>query len=64
MNLVKDTSVGGYTIRVTCVQCGRVFTLSEGWSDTEGTAFVDYYCDPCAKEIEHGQEARQAPNRP
>ena len=65
MKLVKDTNPGAFAVSVPC-QGKRhrelnakndipapsiMFTLAYGYSDIEGRAFQDYYCDKCAAEF-------------
>lgn len=52
MKLCKDTSLAARAVTVSCVKCSRRVRLSEVWADTEGKAFVDYYCEACAKSLE------------
>ena len=52
MRLSKDLSAGARSVSVTCVKCGRRTRLSQCWSDVEGRAFVDYYCDTCSGQID------------
>lgn len=62
MRLVKDNSLAGSAVRVLCVGAHhnepvgrerntRWFTLSEGYADLDGRAFVDYYCGKCAAKL-------------
>ena len=46
--LVHDASPGAYAVRVCCVGCDRQYQLAHVVADTEGRAFVDYYCPRCA----------------
>lgn len=57
MKLVKDNNPGAYAVAVSCVHPShegntRRFTLADGYSDLDGKAFVDYYCDSCVKNFE------------
>jgi len=40
--------------RAKCVSCGRKLVSDRDriYGDTEGRAFVDYYCEPCANTAE------------
>lgn len=52
MNLVKDKNPGAYAVSVRCVgkhhkSPQRMVQLAYAYADTDGRAFVDYYCDDC-----------------
>lgn len=57
MRLEKDATPGGSAVRVPCETCSRMFTLSEGWADLDGRAFVSYVCAECSR----GPRFRDAP---
>jgi len=47
--LVQDRSTGANAVTVSCVRCNARERLSDVFADLNGEAFVDYYCEPCAK---------------
>lgn len=62
MRLVKDRSLAASAVRVLCVGHGHIapvgrerdsrwFTLSAGYADLDGRAFIDYYCDKCVENM-------------
>ena len=58
MRLEKDASAGGANVTVSCYECGKRFTLSRGWADLDGPAFVAYVCQRCAGGAKYADAPR------
>ena len=34
-----------------CIRCGKRYSSDRLLADIEGKAFVDYYCEPCVRDL-------------
>lgn len=61
MRLVQNTSDNAKQLRVICMNCARMFTLSTGFADLDGPSFRAYYCPICAHSVFY---KHKKPSRP
>ena len=55
MKLIQCVSLTSNNLRMQCVECHKWTDFNHLHADLDGKAFVDYYCDACAKSKEESR---------